>query len=76
VQTGGRRGRKRHLRADALGRAAAGAGRAARNDLQVNCISGKGLMENEVQDNQYDQRDAKKPAKKVRHDVISFRINV
>jgi hypothetical protein len=33
-------------------------------------------MENEVQDNQYDQRDAKKPAEKVRHDVISFRINV
>lgn len=33
-------------------------------------------MENEVQDNQYDQRDAKKPAKKVRHDVISFRIDV
>jgi len=59
-----------------LGRAAAGVGRAARNDLQVNSVCCMGLVENEVQDNQYDQRDAKKPAKKVRHDVISFRINV
>ncbi|KPD18617.1 hypothetical protein ADM96_11165 [Burkholderia sp. ST111] len=58
------------------GRAAAGIGRAARNDLQVNRVCCRGLVENEVQDNQHDQRDAKKPAKKVRHDVISFRINV
>jgi hypothetical protein len=33
-------------------------------------------MENEVQDNQYDQRDAEKPAEKVRHDGISFRVEV
>jgi hypothetical protein len=35
-----------------------------------------GLVEDEVQDDQYDQRDAKQPAEKVRHDVISFRIEV
>jgi hypothetical protein len=60
----------------ALGRAVAGTGGAARNDLQVNCLCRTGLMENEVQDDQYDQRDAKKPAEKIRHDVISFRIEV
>jgi hypothetical protein len=62
--------------AGVLGRVAAGTGGPTRNDLQVNCLCCKGLVENEVQDNQYDQRDAQKPAEKVRHDVISFRINV
>lgn len=36
----------------------------------------KALMEDEVQDDQHDQRDAKQPAEKVRHDVISFRNEV
>ena len=66
----------RHPGDSVSGRAAAGTGTAARDDVQVNCLFCKRLVENEVQDNQYDQRDAKKPAEKVRHDVISFRINV
>jgi hypothetical protein len=33
-------------------------------------------MENEVQDDQYDQWNAKQPAEKIRHGVISFRIEV
>jgi hypothetical protein len=57
-------------------RAVAGTGGTARNDVQVNCLYCKGSVENEVQDHQYDQRDAKKPAEKIRHDVISFRIEV
>jgi hypothetical protein len=34
------------------------------------------LMKDKVQDDQYDQRNAEKPAEKIRHDVISFRIEV
>jgi hypothetical protein len=35
-----------------------------------------GLMKDQVQDDQYDQRNAKQPAEYIRHDVISFRIEV
>jgi hypothetical protein len=33
-------------------------------------------VKNQVQDDQYDQRNTEKPAEKIRHDVISFRIEV
>lgn len=35
-----------------------------------------GSMKNQIQDHQDDQRDTEKPAEKIRHDVISFRIEV
>lgn len=44
-------------------------GSAARTDLQVNCLCCNELMEDEVQDNQYDKWDAEQPAEKIRHDV-------
>jgi hypothetical protein len=44
--------------------------------LQTYGTSRKESMKDEVQDDQYDQRNAKKPAEKIRHDVISFRIEV
>jgi hypothetical protein len=62
--------------ASVSGSAAARTGGLTRNDLQVNCLCCEGLVEDEVQDDQNDQRDAKKPAEKIRHDVISFRIEV
>jgi hypothetical protein len=48
------------------------------NEPRINCANKQvlWLVEDEVQDDQYDQRDAKQPAEKVRHDVISFRIEV
>jgi hypothetical protein len=33
-------------------------------------------MENQVKDDQYDQRNAKKPTEKIRHDMNSFRVEV
>jgi hypothetical protein len=41
-------------------------------DREINEVDFTRLMENQVQDDQYDQRNAEKPTEKIRHDVTPF----